>query len=396
MRILIAVPSYWPSQDGVAMITGYLAEGLAARGHEVLVYTSAGNGGLQVLPHKERHNKVDIERIRVYVRWPLKIKGRDKESTKRKYYERISSYDPDVLIVVCTQTWTFDWLKPYLDKINCPKVFYAHGYSGWEEKYDYMEKLRRRNILGVWEQYRVKSYYDSCYKYIKKYDLAIYLSEQSNSYKYAVLHRLGNGKILENAIEDAFFESDMHCKHNGEKNGKLFFLFVANYNENKNQEMLIRAFGKAKIKNSGLLLVGFERNEYLNHLEQVASEVIDPAEGKEVVFNVHLKRKQVVELYRKADVFVCSSKSEIYPIVAHEAAAAAMPIISTDVGIYSQIDGCTIVNDVEEMADAMEGLYYDPEKRKAMGEAAYNWLCTRQCRIEDKVEWLEKSLQQLL
>ena len=37
MRILFAVPSYWPSQDGVANITGYLAGGLAERGHQVLV-----------------------------------------------------------------------------------------------------------------------------------------------------------------------------------------------------------------------------------------------------------------------------------------------------------------------------------------------------------------------
>ena len=50
MRVFFAVPSYWPSQDGVANITGYLVEGLASRGHEVLVFTSAGNGGLQELP----------------------------------------------------------------------------------------------------------------------------------------------------------------------------------------------------------------------------------------------------------------------------------------------------------------------------------------------------------
>ena len=83
MLILFAVPSYWPSQDGVANITGYLAEGLVKRGHEVLILTSAGNGGLQELPDKEEHNNVKIERMRIYVRWPLRLKGRDKESTKK-------------------------------------------------------------------------------------------------------------------------------------------------------------------------------------------------------------------------------------------------------------------------------------------------------------------------
>ena len=72
MRIMFAVPSYWPSQDGVAYITGYLAQGLAARGHDVFVLTSAGNGGLQKLPEYEGHENVQVSRMRIYTRWPLK------------------------------------------------------------------------------------------------------------------------------------------------------------------------------------------------------------------------------------------------------------------------------------------------------------------------------------
>ena len=89
MRIFIAVPSYWPSQDGVANITGYLAEGLAKSGHDILVLTSAGNGGLQKLPNKEEHNKVNIERMRIYVRWPLKLKGRVLQFLEKRMQEEI-------------------------------------------------------------------------------------------------------------------------------------------------------------------------------------------------------------------------------------------------------------------------------------------------------------------
>ena len=46
----------------------------------------------------------------------------------------------------------------------------------------------------------------------------------------------------------------------------------------------------------------------------------------------------------------------------------------------------------EEMQEAMEKLYYSFEERKRRGEAAYRWLCTKGCRIEDKVDWLEKEL----
>ena len=51
-----------------------------------------------------------------------------------------------------------------------------------------------------------------------------------------------------------------------------------------------------------------------------------------------------------------------------------------------------LVQNEEEMQEAMEKLYYSFEERKRRGEAAYRWLCTKGCRIEDKVDWLEKEL----
>lgn len=395
MRIFIAVPSYWPSQDGVANITGYLAEGLAKSGHDILVFTSAGNGGLQKLPNKEEHNKVNIERMRIYVRWPLKLKGRDKESTPAFYRERLKNFAPDVLIVVCSQTWTLDWLFPYLDQISCPKIFYCHGYSKWLTKYDYGEKLRNRNILGVWELYLCKRYYDKLYKIISKFDLAVYLSEQSNAVAYAVKYQLTNGKILENAIDDAFFEPGFKHEYAGESQKEIKFLYVANFSQNKNQEMLIRAFARAAIGKSKLIFAAFEENEYSEYLQRYSRELLGSSKEKQVEFKIHLGREQVVDLYHQSDIFVCASKSETWSIVAHEAAAAAMPIISTDVGIYGNIDGALIVNNDEEMKTAFERLYHNYEDRKTRGQAAYRWLMTRQCRIQDKVEWLENEISRL-
>ena len=83
MKIFFAVATYWPMQDGVANITGYLAEGLAARGHEVMVLTGIRSSG-ETLLRKEVHRGVSIERMKIYVRWPLRVKGLDKESSKRK------------------------------------------------------------------------------------------------------------------------------------------------------------------------------------------------------------------------------------------------------------------------------------------------------------------------
>lgn len=396
MRIMFAVPSFWPSQDGVANITGYLARGLAKKGHEVLAFTSAGNSGLQELPEQEIFDDVKIIRMRVETNWPRVLRGRDKKSSGRVYYEQVQQYQPDVLVVVCSQTWTLDWIIPYLDKINCAKVFYAHGYSKWMEKYNYAEKLKHRNIIGAWELYLCKRYYNNLHLYLKKFDLAIYLSENNNSNLYAKKYKLENGTVLENAIEDVFFKSDMKHSYEKECDKEISYLFIGNYGEYKNQAMLIRAFARAKIGKSRLVMVGFEENGYTDYLKELIVQVLSgQQENKRIELLTHLERKRVVEYYRECDIFVCPSLVESYPIVAHEAAATAMPIISTDVGIYSEIDGAYIVEDEAQMCVAMEELYDHPQERKRRGELAYNWVMGRNCRIQDKVDWLEQELIEL-
>lgn len=393
MRIMFAVPCYWPSQDGVTIITSYLAQGLAAKGHEVSVVTSAGNGGLQELPEHDLHEGVEITRMRVQTRWPLFLRGRDNKSTKRAYRRQVKDFSPDVLIVVCAQTWTLDWIVSDLKNLDCVKVFYSHGYSAWKEQYSYKEQLRKRNVVGVWATYKCKRYFDKLHQRIRLFDRVIYLSEENNAAVYADQHGLKNGRILKNAIDDRFFEDDM--RHQYEEKPCLRYLFVANYNKNKNQEMLIRAFSAAGIEKSQLLLVGFEENAYYEHLQEVIREELADQKQKEVLFYTHVDRETVIDLYRTSDVFVCPSRSENYPIVAHEAAATGMPIISTNVGIYNRITGAYIVDGQEQMQKAMEELYDSAEERKRRGSAAYDWVCGQGCRIQDKVEWLEEEIRNI-
>lgn len=395
MKIMFAVGSYWPSQDGVANITEYLAEGLAKRGHDVLAFTSAGKGGLQELPTKENHKGVKIERMRVYVQWPLKLKGRDKDSTRQKYVERIKTYGPDVLIVVCSQTWTLDWLIPYLGQISCKKVFYSHGYSKWKERCFIREELCKRNIKGAYAEWKSWKYYQNIYKYLQKFDLAIYLSKLNNSYVYSERYHLTNGKVLENAVEDRFVSSDMEHHFDVESEG-LKFLYVANYNYNKNQDMLLKAFCAAHIENCVLTFTGFEENEYLQMLREHFKEWSPEESSNQVNFCVHLSREEVYELYRTSDVFVSASRSENCPIVHCEAAATGMAVVSTNVGNVRGMDGILLVNNEAEMRQALELLYRDKRQLAERGKRLRKYMLDRKCRIEDKVDWLEKELKDMV
>lgn len=396
MKIMFAVPSFWPSQDGVAHITEYLAEGLASRGHEIFVLTSAGNGGLQVLPETEEHAGVKIERMRIYVQWPLTLKGRDDKSTRKVYREKIREFQPDILVVVCSQTWTLDWIVDELDKIECVKVFYSHGYSRWEKSDRIAEKLKSRNIIGVYEELKVKWYYTKLYQWIRKFECAIYLSELNNSYSYAIKYGLTNGMILENAIEDVFLKKEMlHSKEQFYQE-KLQFLYVANYNDNKNQDMLLEAFCKSDMQNVTLHFTGFEENDYLKMLRQHLKEWLPENSTKKVIFHVHLSRQQIYELYRECCVFVSTSKSENCPIVHCEAAACGMAVVSTNVGDVSLKDGIVLINTEKELKEALEYLNENRQEAFERGVRLRKYMLSRGCREIDKIDCLESKLRSLV
>ena len=391
MKIMFAVGSYWPSQDGVASITEYLAEGLASRGHEVLVLTSAGDGGRQMLPREEVHEDVLIKRMRIYVEWPLKLQGRDIESTKQRYISEIKTFNPNILVVVCAQTWTFDWIMDDLDSIKCRKVFYSHGFSGMKKHYDYWGYIKHRNIVGVYREYLAQKYYYRINKYLRKYDMTLHITEWSDSYVYCEKNNI-ECKVLENAIEDKFFDIEMTHNYNSNRDG-VVFLCIGNYNPNKNQAMIIEAFSKAQVTGCELWFAGFEENEYLDTLRELANKC---GKDRKIVFNVHLSRDEIYDLYKNADVYVCASVSETWSIVAHEAAATGMPIISTPVGALKYMDGVLMANNEDELASQMEFLFFNQEKISENGARLETYVRKRKCQVSDKIDWIEKMFESLL
>lgn len=393
MKIMFAVATYWPSQDGVANVTQYLAEGLAVHGHEVYVLTSATVLGDSRFPNKESHNQVCIERFSIKVRWPLWIKGLNAESSKEAYKRKVLEFKPDVLIIVCAQTWPLDWACSFLDEIECPKVFYSHGYSGWKQKYQIQELLKQRNVIGVYAEWKAKRYFECLYKKLDKFDLILHLSEINSSYIYSERYGLKKNKVLENAVEDFFADMYIENRKDAFDRQTLQFLCVANYNDNKNQMMILKAFSEAKIKNASLHFVGSAKNEYLMDLQAYWNA--HKQEEKQVVFHVQIPREQVYVLYQESQVYLCASKSENCPIVHREAAAIGMPIISTNVGDVSLFDGIILVNNQEEMKEQIERVWKDRGVLRQSSDKLYKYMSKKNIKVSDKVTWLENELENI-
>jgi glycosyltransferase involved in cell wall biosynthesis len=105
-----------------------------------------------------------------------------------------------------------------------------------------------------------------------------------------------------------------------------------------------------------------------------------------VVFRGRVERADVPALLRSADLVVCAPWYEPFGLVALEAMACGVPVVSTAVGglVDTVIDGVTGVHvpprDVGCLAAAMRDLLADPERRAQLGRAGvvrararYDW-----------------------
>ena len=124
------------------------------------------------------------------------------------------------------------------------------------------------------------------------------------------------------------------------KNARPTILFVAGLNrseQHKGLQILIEAVKilREKIPNIQLTVVGGGnmQSEYELRVKRLGLE-------NSVIFTGRLQGSALVEKYQQAHVFVLSSRNESFSMVALEAMACALPVVSTRVGgITSLIEG---------------------------------------------------------
>jgi glycosyltransferase involved in cell wall biosynthesis len=84
----------------------------------------------------------------------------------------------------------------------------------------------------------------------------------------------------------------------------------------------------------------------------------------------------LMDLYRRADIFVFPTLADALPLAIMEAMASSLPVITTDVGAVQEeiedgVTGCVIpANDVGALHGATRALVNDPALRYEMGMAA--------------------------
>ena len=378
MKILFAVHTYYPDKNGVQMVTEYIAEGIA-RQHEVEMLvgiSSVKQKDTDSFPQYEEHNGVKIHRIQAELSDNHVFIG-----DKDEYIRQIHRDDIDLLVVVCTQSWPFDWILQELDYLKCKTILYSHGFSAYLDRYPIIRDITGLHLNALRDHLYWQRYYKDCYKYLSKFDLVTYLSKSSSSYKYSLKHNLTNGVLLGNAVEDCMFEgcSLNHLKYDSDS---IKYIYVANYDANKNHMMLLRAFYESAEDSDSLTMIGGMGDDFYKALVAENEKLRVSSSDTRVKILFGVDRQGIRDALENSDVFVCTSLHEEFPLMLCEAAAKGLGIISNNVGNASEFDGIVTFEDYEGLCGAIKAYTYShriDNGRKLREYAEKNF------RIEDKV-----------
>ncbi|MBS6677514.1 MAG: glycosyltransferase family 4 protein [Clostridiales bacterium] len=376
MKVVFTVATYYPKTDGVQFVTKYQAEGLVKKGFEVVVITSRIDG----VPIEEKVNGVLIKRVDAfnYYYWH--------RGSKRQYQNTVLSEvkNAKALIAVCLQSFAADWLLDILDEISCKKILYLHGMPDFKIRLSDCKTIKQ-TAKTIFRNIRWQIFYSMNLCKIKDFDAIIHLFKNDNSYKYFSKHGYANNYVLENACDDVFFENI------DAKKQEDYFIYVGNYCDRKNQELALKAFYQAKIKNMGMIFIGSTENAYCTKLKKL-NEQLSSEYGTNNVLILHNVPREDISVYtRNAYACIISSSYEYYPITIIESLASGIPFISTDTGIIRYLPGGIIANNLNDIAYWMEFLAINKDYKNGLGKLGKEY-AKLNLQIETKVAALEKII----
>jgi len=164
-----------------------------------------------------------------------------------------------------------------------------------------------------------------------------------------------------------------------EKNEKFSVLHIGSIEPRKGQDILIKSIidlPQKYAENIEVFMVG-------RTLDNEESRGFHKKIMKELKLNTSIQllgqisREKIVEVVAMADLFICSSRDEVFPLTILEAMSVGKPVISTDVGGVSEMirnneDGIIVPNkDSKALTEKIMFLYDNRQELRRLGENAY-------------------------
>ncbi|WP_233707930.1 glycosyltransferase family 4 protein [Helicobacter bizzozeronii] len=403
MVVLYSTEQYYPLQAGRATADYNLTYALAQAGHVVYVITTNTYGPLQL----KREGGISIVSSGSIRREAIEIAPRlfviemdiyDKEGWKGEvalYQDFVHYFECDLFIASGIWAWTSDLTFDLLPVCSAKKkILRSHGeyalMHGGPKGFVQHLKLWAKKILYSPERYRLNAYIPllraKLKQCLKDYDRVFFLHKRSHGYAYFEPY-CPNIDVLPNGV----FEKDIcppktlprsylrpqHTTHNTQSvpnnwGDGPYVLNVSSYYREKGQDAVLEAYYRSEA-DIPLVFVGFlNAGDTLDSLKTLKTQLDHTYGTREVHFLYQLPREQVLEVFKKATLFLHASHEEGFPMVILESMQFGIPFICTDVGNVRDLCAELIINNPLEMATKINALLGDPDYYNQMSQEMHH------------------------
>jgi len=381
MKILFVQNRFYPAIGGAERHTYLLSKYLAKKGHEVTVYTTTSL------------SKDDV--LSIALSPPFFVKPKiNANLPKEEFIEIFTVKRFDMRL----RFWSFNWIPEMFKKLKATAhefdIIHAHGYhisSSLAGCY-YAKKCKKPFILTAHDLIipddlptdakLFKKIYDKTFgRYLLKNSTRLIALTEDQIQQYA--ERGGDVskiRIIPNGIEldkyrNAKTNPDIIAKYGIDDVDKVL-LFVGRIDKYKGIQDVIEAMPEilSKHHNIKFIVVGGDYG-YKCELKKLSEKLnID----KSVVFTGNISKEELIELYKRADIFVFPSKMEGFGIVLLEAMASGTLCIAYSIPSVRKIikdnENGVLVKNKNELLDKI--LYYldNVEEKKKIETNAFKYV----------------------
>jgi glycosyltransferase involved in cell wall biosynthesis len=318
LRVLATVERYAPAIGGAERVVQRVAEGLAARGHEVHVLT----GGP---PSEESIGGVHVHRLALSGNEARGIHG-----DGSAVIELIARVSPDIVFNYAAQTWATDCCFELLERRDRPRMLLAPcGFSG----------LGKR---------RYRRYFAEMPERLRSYDALILHSRVYQDWSFAAASGVERMFVIPNGADEPLAGHELRRELPA---GSLAVTVGSHVLSKGHAEFAraLRALGHERAVTGAIVAPPRTGMDALRGC-QLACQA--RARGPSLSLIDGTPPGVVASAVAAADLFLFTSRVECAPLVILEAMAAGTPWVSYDVGNVSELPGGVVATSPSALFDA--------------------------------------------
>jgi glycosyltransferase involved in cell wall biosynthesis len=359
LRILATVERYAPAIGGAERVVQRVAEGLAARGHELHVLTGGAREELEL-------NGVRVHRV------PLSgNEARGISGDPSLVLETIARVAPELVFNYAAQTWATDCCFALLERERRPRMVLAPcGFSG----------LGKR---------RYRRYFKAMPERLRRYDALILHSAVYQDWRFAKAAGAEPIVVIPNG-------ADPPAAPEGSRDADSTERLAVTIGSH------VLSKGHAQFARSVRALA--RERELVGAIVAPPRHGVDALRGCQLSCSLRARRgtvrlidgsapRAVAQALAAADLFLFTSRVECAPLVILEAMAAGTPWVSFDVGNVSELDGGIVAGGPRELNEAA-GEILDGRRPELGPQGRTAWETNH--RWEDVVGRYESTFQSVL